>query len=435
VMREILNPPRGLNDIVGVEAEIYEYLFDEFRRVARLHGFKPVIPPTIEYSKLFEAKSGVEIKKSMYVFHDKAGRVLALRPEVTASVIRIYLRLMRGEVKPIRLYYISQCFRYEEPQYGRYREFWQGGLEIIGDPGINSDLSVAYTASTFLENIGVKHYYIVSNVYLHRLILSRAGVSIEKQDEILHYIDKDMVDKAFETLSSNTSSEYVEAFRKLVETPIDKLDDFIEEYRGLIGDQIDKFREEVDKTRLFIDTLQSLGFKAVYNPRLVRGLAYYTGLIYEYKVETGGFKLSIGGGGRYDNLTRVYSNISEYSTGLALGLDRIALILKGSRSIRLIDNSRQVLIISLENTPLNYSYRVLSLLTSNNIGGWIYRTSRVDKGLSIASKHGYRFALIIGSREYSGNTVSLKDLVSGEQFTVELNNLVDRLKPLLQPPR
>jgi len=432
--REILNPPRGLNDIVGVEAEIYEYLFDEFRRIARLHGYKPVIPPTIEYSRLFEAKSGVEIKKSMYVFQDKAGRVLALRPEVTASVIRIYLRLLRGMVKPIRLYYISQCFRYEEPQYGRYREFWQGGLEIIGDPGINSDLSVAYTASTFLENIGVKHYYIVGNVYLHRLILSRAGVSTEKQDEILHYIDKDMVDKAFEILSLNTSGEYVEAFRKLVETPIDKLDDFIEEYRGLIGDQIDKFREEVEKTRLFIDTLQSLGFKAVYNPRLVRGLAYYTGLIYEYKVEDNNFKLSIGGGGRYDDLTKVYSNISEYSTGLALGLDRIALILQRSRSIKLIDNSRQVLIISLENTPLEYSYRVLSLLTRSSIGGWIYRTNRVDKGLSIASKHGYRFALIIGSREYSGNAVSLKDLASGEQFTIELNSLVDRLKPLLQPP-
>ncbi|MEM0218393.1 MAG: ATP phosphoribosyltransferase regulatory subunit, partial [Desulfurococcaceae archaeon] len=124
-LSEIFNPPRGMRDIVDEEAELYEYLFDEFRRTARSKGFQPIITPTIEYFKLFEVKSGEEIRRSMYVFEDKSKRLVALRPEVTASVVRSYVRLMRAKPKPIRLYYIAQCFRYEEPQYARYREFWQ----------------------------------------------------------------------------------------------------------------------------------------------------------------------------------------------------------------------------------------------------------------------------------------------------------------------
>ena len=173
------NPPRGMRDITGRDAELYEYLFEEFKSTARRHGFEPIITPTLEYFSLFEAKSGEEIKKSMYVFEDKAGRLLALRPEVTASVVRAYLRHYRARPKPIRLYYVAQCFRYEEPQYARYREFWQGGLEVIGDPDVNADVAVAYTASSFLEDIGVKHYYEVGNVATYRAFMSKMGVSEE----------------------------------------------------------------------------------------------------------------------------------------------------------------------------------------------------------------------------------------------------------------
>jgi histidyl-tRNA synthetase len=95
-------PPRGMRDITGVEAELYEYLFSEFKRTARSRGFQPIITPTIEYFKLFEAKSGEEVKRSMYVFEDKAGRLLALRPEVTASIVRVYLRLLRALPKPVK---------------------------------------------------------------------------------------------------------------------------------------------------------------------------------------------------------------------------------------------------------------------------------------------------------------------------------------------
>ncbi|MET1160760.1 MAG: histidine--tRNA ligase [Thermoprotei archaeon] len=423
--REYIQPPRGMRDIVGIEAEIHEYLVSEFTRVARLTGFKPVIPPTVEYSRLFEAKSGVEIRKSMYVFKDKAGRLLALRPEVTASVIRIYLKKLRGEVKPIRLYYIAQCFRYEEPQYARYREFWQAGLEVIGDPGINGDLSVAYTASTYLDNIGVKHYYVIGNIAFHRILLSKLGIDNDTQDLILHYIDKSEIEDALKLLEGRASEEGVEAFKKLLDTPLNNLEDYISSYKDLFGDSVDKLREEYNKLVVFRDSLRELGYRVEYSPLLVRGLAYYTGLIYEYKTEK--LKQSIGGGGRYDGLTTIYGGPFEYSTGLALGLDRIALALE-----KTWNNERSgVVIISLENTPLIYSYMLLKELNKNGLPGWILRVPSIKKGLSIANRKLLRYAIIIGDKEYKERTYSVKDLVSGEQWSFSINELIKFLKNVL----
>ncbi|MEM4533093.1 MAG: histidine--tRNA ligase [Desulfurococcaceae archaeon] len=432
--KEFLNPPRGIRDIVGLDAELYEYLMNEFRKTARFHGFKPVIPPTIEYSRLFEAKSGEEIKKSMYVFKDKAGRTLALRPEVTASIIRIYLSKYKGEVKPIRLYYIAQCFRYEEPQLGRYREFWQGGLEIIGDRDINSDISVSLTASDYLDRINCKHYYVVGNVAFHRTILSRANISIDKQDYILHLIDKNIIDKAIEFVKENTSEEYVDLFREVISKPIDKLRDLINDYKKILGDSIEILSSEIERTVTFIDVLKQLGYNTVYEPKLVRGLAYYTGLIYEYRAESSVLKTSIGGGGRYDNLTTVYGGSSEYSTGLALGLDRIALVLTSeSNTIEkiLTKQNREILIISLENTPLDYSYRVLKTLVKNNIESWIYRTNNISKGLSIANRKKIGLVIIIGEREFRENKVTIKNMESGEQSTIDTVNLITMIEKFL----
>ncbi len=425
--REYLQPPRGMRDIVGEEAQLYEYLLEEFRNVARIHGFKPVIPPTVEYYRLFEAKSGVEIKKTMYVFEDKAGRTLALRPEVTASITRIYLRLLRGESKPIRLYYVAQCFRYEEPQRARYREFWQGGLEVIGDPSLNGDVSVAFTASYFLDRVGVKHYYEVSNVALHRAFMKNFGIPGEEQDLILHLIDKRMTQQALEKIS-RYGDRAVEAMEKLLSTPLEKLSNLLREYSELFGEDYEYVLNEYERMLGFIDTLKQLGYNVVYEPNLVRGLAYYTGLIYEYKAVKG-VRQSIGGGGRYDNLSMVYGGPPEHFTGLALGLDRVALSMESRVEHSLRD---EVLIIIKDTVPLSYGYSILRMLSDNNVSGWVYRVKSIGKGLSLANKRGARIALIIGDREYRENLVTVKDMEKQEQVTINRDHLVETIIDILK---
>ena len=413
-----LLPPRGMRDLVGGDAEILEYLFNEFKNYARIHGFRPVIPPTIEYFKLFEKKSGEEIKRSMYVFKDKAGRLLSLRPEITASIVRIYLRLLRSVPKPVKLYYVAQCFRYEEPQHGRYREFWQAGLEVIGVKGVEADLEAALAASSFLDKIGVKHLYEVSNVSLHRSIMDGFGIPVDVQDHILHLIDKRMNKEAIDELRK-ISDEAAEAMEKLIRLRLDEVEGFMDEYSAVLKNHYDRLREELDRTIKFIQVLREMGYEAIYNPNLVRGLAYYSGLIFEYKA-VGGIGLSIGGGGRYDGLTTVYGGPFEYSTGLALGLDRIALSLKGVKP----PSKPRVMIIILDYAILNYAFKIKKSIEDTGSEITLYYHNKVRKALSTASKKGYDIAVIIGKKEYEENTVTVKDLRTGHQETVASNEVV-----------
>ncbi len=411
-------PPRGLRDIVGREAYVYEYVFNEFRRISRLHGFQPVLPPTIEYYRLFEEKSGEEIKKTMYVFEDKAGRLLALRPEVTASITRIYLRKLRGEVKPVKLYYVSQCFRYEEPQFGRYREFWQGGLEVIGVKDVSGDLEAAYTASRFLDALGLKHKYIVGNVAIHRSLMKGYGIPLDVQDHVLHLIDKSMIDEAVSVLKKY-SIEAGMAMKDLLSRSIDELESFIREYKDVLVD-VDRVVFENERLIGFITSLRELGYEAVYDPGLVRGLAYYTGLIYEYKAISSKLRISIGGGGRYDGLSTVYGGPYEYFTGLALGLDRVILALEDGFSL---SRGLDAVIILSTDIPLSYGLRIKSLLEDYGLSSMMVVVGKIGKGVRLASRKAARFALIIGRREYSSGSVSVKDLSSGVQVEVSLEAL------------
>jgi len=413
-------PPRGMRDITGVEAELYEYLFSEFRRVARSRGFQPVITPTVEYFKLFEVKSGEEVKKSMYVFEDKAGRLLALRPEVTASIVRVYLRLLRAQPKPVKLYYLAQCFRYEEPQYARYREFWQGGLEVIGDPDVNADLGAAVTASEFLESIGVKHFYLVGNVALYRNVMRSFNIDEEAQDHILHLIDKEKVDEAVEEVKSRGGDIAAEVTSKLLSAEsVDSVESYLQDLKSYLGDLYEKTLQEHMRVIEFTSALRELGYRVVYSPRLVRGLAYYTGLIFEYKTAGGELEVSIGGGGRYDGLTTVYSGPFEYATGLALGIDRIALVLSSNFQLR---EARSVSVLVLRDVPISVGYKVLRLIPSN-FKGFVYRVNSLSKGLKYANRVGCDFAVIIGSVEYKQGKVVVKNMKTGEQVLVDINAL------------
>jgi histidyl-tRNA synthetase len=420
-MREF-SPPRGTRDIVGEEAELYEYLFKEFRETARKFGFEPIITPTIEHFALFEAKSGEEIKRSMYVFEDKAGRLLALRPEVTASVVRAYLQQLRARPKPIRLYYIAQCFRYEEPQYARYREFWQGGLEVIGDPDVNADVLAAYAASSFLEKVGVKHFYEVGNVAIYRAFMSKLGLSEELQDHILHLIDKDRVDEALSELRT-IIGERAEVIAKLVNAKsLDAVESIINEYRELLGDSYAKVVEEQERLYNFLSILKELGFNAMYQPKLVRGLAYYTGLIFEYKLEGAPEAPSIGGGGRYDGLTQVYGGPYEPSTGLALGIDRIALALKG---VYRVEAPMRVVVVVMSGVPLSIGYRALRNILSSKEGaqGFVLRAKSLSKALEYSNKLGVDYVVILGEREYKEDAVTIKNMKTGEQFKASLEEV------------
>ena len=411
-------PVRGMRDLLPPESEEMLWLQERFADIALSYGYRYVITPTIELFQLFAVKSGPEISRSMYVFRDKAGREVCLRPELTASVARIYLRKLMSQPKPIKLFYIGQAFRYEEPQQGRFREFYQAGIEYIGDSGTHTDIELLLLLRDYYSAVGLSEYRVkMSTMRVYRELFRGWGVPEDVQDLIIHYLDKKMVDEAFKELSrfERADTSIIESLSTLVTNDPERITSFGEEL-GLKPE----LREELGRLATILDVSLKAGVKEPYvDLGFARGLAYYTGFIFE--VLTPHLSFSITGGGRYDTLISLYGGPETPSTGFALGIDRLRLSLSKA-GWKLPEARERVLIAALTD---NYTYvdkvarrlRELGLVADARYG------KKVGDLLSYASRAGYDYAAIVGGKEVEEGSVTLKNLHTRTQRKVYMEML------------
>ncbi len=418
-----LDPLRGFRDLLPPESTGLTLLASIFAEEAERHGYSEVRPPTLERFELFALKSGEEIRRSMYVFHDKAGREVALRPEATASVARIYLRHLRGAPKPVRLYYIINCFRYEEPQKARYREFWQAGIELLGAPGLVGDFETVKLLLRFYERIGMSRDIVlkIGNTRIYRALFTRYNVEEQLQDHILHLMDKSLYDQAVDEVRSRVGEELASILSSL--------------WRGSRSDTAEA-RELLERHGLReaaeavveLEKLVSM-LRGYTNTRIdvdlafARGLAYYTGIIFEVKVP--GFPVSIAGGGRYDNLIELYGGEPVPGTGFAIGLDRtLAAMQHLGRSPEALAPTRQrVAVVVMEEQLAPIAARLQDLLAEKGYTAVIHEEQKLSKLLPRLAKQGYHYAAIIGRREAEQGTVVIRDLTARRQVEVKLEDL------------
>jgi histidyl-tRNA synthetase len=421
-MRIKVEPVRGLRDVLPPESEVFRVLVNKFVSVVRSYGYQEVIPPTIELFELFATKSGPEISRSMYVFKDKAGREVCLRPELTASVVRIYIRSLLAEVKPIKLFYVGNAFRYEEPQLGRYREFTQVGVELIGDDSIYSDIELFLILRDYYSSLGLKEYSIkINDVGILRGLFNLWGINEDTQDLILHYMDKGLFDNATSLIRNNTKAD-LGLFNELTSIKTEEPEDLIVKLSSI--NLPEGISERVRRLYEVTSIIKKLGInKVLIDLSFARGLAYYTGLIFEITVPN--LNISIGGGGRYDKLVELYGGPPTPATGFALGVERTYLALKNLGLTENLLNDVKVMIISLVNDYV-YVDKVATSLRSLN---YITNVRFVSKGrlgdlLGVASRKGYRYVVVIGEKEVSTGKVSVKDLLNRRQEDVEVDNIV-----------
>ncbi|RLG87117.1 MAG: histidine--tRNA ligase [Thermoprotei archaeon] len=426
-MRLPLEPVRGMRDVLPPESEAITWLCNRFREVARSYGYREILTPTIERFQLFSLKSGEEIRRSMYVFKDKAGREVALRPEVTPSVMRVYLRLLRAQPKPIRLFYIANVFRYDEPQFGRYREFLQAGVELIGGGSRHHDLELLMLLNDYYRSIGLKDYrFKLGHMTPIRALCRRAGLSDEEVDRVLHLVDKGMVGEAEEILRRRGGVREAEVLKTLVS--IGRTSD-PERVRRLAEELSEDGWEDVAQglaeLASFGEDLRSLGLNFVLDPGFARGLAYYTGVIFE--VEAPGLGISIAGGGRYDGLTAVYGGAPEPSTGFAIGIERTLLALKkqlGNNVLERFSPRPRALLLLLSPDLLSLGYRVAGELREMlSITIELDSPSRLSRWLSYAERTGMDYAIVIGKREASRGVAVVRCLAQWKQVVVPLDDL------------
>ncbi|MGM0510293.1 MAG: histidine--tRNA ligase [Thermoplasmatota archaeon] len=407
----MIERPRGTRDLGPDEMETRNDVEEAMRKVCESFGYSEVLTPTFEHTKLFMEKSGPSIVEEIYAFEDKGGREIALRPEFTAPVMRMYADSMRENPKPLKLFYFGPTFRYERPQSGRYREFWQFGTELIGPDTPRADAENIALACRCVEEAGLENYSLkVSNLNILSTLLEERGISEEELDDIFHLIDKE----EFEDLKERYES--LQDIETLFDSSLDDLKEKMED------------KEPVEYLQDVLKALEYYGLTEEnyqIDLKTVRGLDYYKGVVFELEAENLGAEKQICGGGDY-SLGDIFG-IDISSKGFAIGFDRTILAIENEGNLPKKKRTK-CYIVPIGEESIDYCYEILDILRKNNITTDIDLMDRsVGKALSYADKNGFSHSLLIGGNEVEDGTVTIKDMKSGEQKTIPKEDVLNEV--------
>jgi histidyl-tRNA synthetase len=411
--------PRGTFDILPSESYRWQYIESRFLDLARRFGFQRIVTPIFENADLFERNVGDSsdiVEKEMYRFSDRKGRVFALRPEGTAPVVRSFVENHLGiEGRPARLAYYGPMFRYDRPQKGRYRQFHQYGLEMIGSNHPYTDAEVIHFAVTFLKELGLAHY---------RLEINSVGCPSCSQaynQALIEY---------YTPLSDRLCPDCRE---RLTKNPRRLLDCKVPSCRELAPDapvQLDYLdepcREHFDAVCLY---LNEMGLDYTVNPRIVRGLDYYTHTAFEVINEGLGAQNAMLGGGRYNGLVKAIGGDDIPGIGFAGGFERLmdAMLAEGlSFGEQAVPDGY---LVALGDNARHYAPGLVARMRSQGLSvDFDIEKVSMKAQIKAADKVGARFALLLGDDELAANSISAKRLVDGTQTSVPLDELSDFLK-------
>ncbi|RKN83797.1 histidine--tRNA ligase [Paenibacillus ginsengarvi] len=409
-----IQKPKGTQDILPGVVEKWQYIEEKARDVCRRFNYKEIRTPIFETTELFQRGVGETtdiVEKEMYTFPDKADRSMTLRPEGTAGVVRAYVEnKLYGEPDVSKLYYIGPMFRYEQPQAGRYRQFHQFGIEAIGatDPAL--DAEVIAMGYLFYKEIGLK------------------GVTVEINsvgNPSCRAVYREELQKFFAPVKDKLCKDCQSRYDR---NPMRILDCKKDQEYGVGAPSILDFLDE-ECTTHFAKVqrhLTDMGIEYVINPRMVRGLDYYTHTAFEYKAAGIGAIDTISGGGRYNGLVGTIggSAIDRPGVGFGLGLERVLLVLEAQgvdvQGVLPLD----AYVIGMGEAAENEATRLLFELRAAGLSAEKdYLGRKMKAQMKSADRFAARFTVIIGEDELSRGTAMVKTMATGEQEEVPLANV------------
>lgn len=400
----MISKPRGTRDFTPEEMRKRRWLEQKMRSIFEKYGYEEIATPTIEHLDLFTLKSGEGIIEETYAFEDKAGRKLALRPELTAPVMRFYVERFQMETKPIKFYYFGNCFRYDRPQKGRYREFWQFGCELIGSDKPEAIAELIAMAYNILRESGLRNIILrVGNLDILRRFLDSIGA---RDAEIMRLIDK----KDFEELEKKMEEKEFKEFMKFIE--IKKIEEI--EY------------EEADRMKEIFEFLEEFAIPYNLDLSIARGLDYYIGVVFEIDAPKLGAEKQICGGGEY-NLVPLLGGRKIPTAGFAIGFDRTLLALE-TEGFKFEEENKPVYIAYMEDM-IKEAIKIVRMVRQHDIKAEMDLMRRsISKSLEYANKKGFNKVIIVAPDEWKKNKVILKDMEKREQKEVEIESLPQLLK-------
>ncbi|KKQ24765.1 MAG: Histidyl-tRNA synthetase [Candidatus Roizmanbacteria bacterium GW2011_GWC2_37_13] len=426
----------GFRDYFAEDVKIREYVINVFKKVFEKYGYEPLETPALEPSSIFVGELGDEAEKLFYRFKDQGGRDVMLKYDVMTSMCRAVAENINKITFPYKRYQIQSVWRSEKPQRGRFREFTQCDADTIGSPDVNCDAEFIQMGIEALKNLGFQDFRAnINNRKLMNGIIQFAGASIKEFIPICISIDKlPKIGK------EKVKKELIEKRGIKAEIAEKILEIF--SLSGNTDELLFKFKKQLKNIPIAIEGLNELEtifnyFAAVgletkyfqFTPYIARGLAYYTGPVWEFEIIEGDIG-SVAGCGRYDDIIGKFIGKSVPATGGSFGIERLVEVIKQRKMIQTSSNIVKILVSIFNIDFFNNSLKIADQLRKNNISTILYPVinDKLNKQLKYADRKGIPYVVIIGPEEVAKNVVKLKNMKTGEQKTLSIEETIETVK-------
>jgi histidyl-tRNA synthetase len=412
-----MQPVRGTQDLLPEAARRHRQVSETARAAAELYGFAEMATPIFEFTEVFERPIGEHtdiVAKEMYTFTDRGGEEVTLRPENTAGVVRAVLSNGLVQSVPLKFFYSGPMFRYERPQKGRYRQFHQIGVELIGVAQPQADIEVIASGRRILDALGIS-----DRVVLELNTLGDGESRAAYREALVSYF------------SARASELSADSQRRLERNPLRIFDSKEETDRRVAGDAPAFADYQNAESRRFFDRVRAgldrLGIIYRLNPRLVRGLDYYTHTAFEFVTADLGAQGTVMGGGRYDGLVEMMGGPALPGIGWAAGIERLAMLIAEPPPL-----PRPIAVVPIGEAAEEEALTLAELLRNHGCVVDLTYSGNVARRMRRANNVNARVAVLIGEEEIARHVVSLRDLDSGEQTEVPMDPSLSELRARLQ---
>lgn len=413
-MKKIIQPVKGTREFYPYEMALRTWLYGKIRKVSESFGYQEYDGPFLESIDLYAAKSGEElVKEQSFVFPDRGGNLITLRPELTLSLARMVAQRQNELVYPLRLWSFGPFWRYEKPQKGRTREFFQWNIDLIGTATPEGDAELVAIAAKFFEIVGLTPNEVKIMVNSRALMeqkISELGIDVSEKTKVFNLIDR---------RDKMSKSEW-EAYGRDEGFTLEQIEGFL----AIIGDK-ELYKSSPELMRFF-RALDAYGISdyVEFDGRVVRGLDYYTGIVFEAR-DIGENSRAILGGGRYDNLVGDVGGDPLPGIGFAMGDVVLPIVLKEFNRLPELDlQPAKVLITVFDNDSFEQSISLAVMLRKSGINALVYPdAAKLGKQFKFADRLALNFVLVLGPDEIAKGQVQVKNLKDGEQISIPRDDI------------
>ena len=407
-----IKKPRGTNDFFYQSASKLEFIEKKIKDIVKLYGYGRIRTPIFESTDLFIRGIGEDtdiVGKEMFTFEDRGGRSLTLRPEGTASVVRAYIEnSMQNEFSINKLFYIGTMYRAERPQKGRYREFNQFGIECIGGSSPLIDAEIIALNINILKEFGIENINLLINT-----------VGCQKCKPIYNKALREAIGSRKDELCETCQRRYETNILRILDCKNEKCKEVLKDIPKFYDYVCDECKEHFDR---LCEELNKINQNFTVESMLVRGLDYYTKTAFEVQTNALGSQSAILGGGRYDNLIGLFNSGKDIpAVGSAMGLERLLIVLENNKNIT--EGRLDVFIIAFKETEKEILKVMQDLRASNISCDCDFAVKSIKNQFKSANKRNSKFALILGEDELKRNSCKLKNMDTGEEKEIPLNEV------------